>query len=101
VTTPVPGSIVATPEYGWEFGDGLTAMGPGVAYNPPDDPAQLPGKYLGPIWRKPGVKHVTLTVTWRVRFTLEGVTDVSLDPIVFSVGENKTVVTARAILVTR
>ena len=49
-----------------------------MAYQYPDDPAKLPGKYLGPGWRTGSTKHVTLTVTWRVRFMLEGLVDLSL-----------------------
>ena len=101
ITTPVPGTIVATPEYRWAFGDGQTAVGPGMAYQYPDDPAKLPGKYLGPVWRTGGTKHVTLTVTWRVRFMLAGLVDVPLEPIVFTGSEDKTVATARAVLVNR
>ncbi len=101
ITTPVPGSIVAVPEYRWDFGDGLTAVGPGLPYQAGDDPAKLPGKYLGPIWRTGGTKHVTLTVTWRVRFLLEGLVDVPLAPIVFTATEDKQVATARAVLVNR
>ena len=99
VTTPVPGSIVAVPEYRWDFGDGQTALGPGLQWSAPDDPNKLPGKYLGPVWRTSGIKHVTLTVTWRVRFQLEGVIDVPLEPIVFTATEDKQVMTARAVLV--
>ncbi len=101
VTTPVPGSIGAVPEYRWDFGDGQTALGPGLQWSAPDDPNKLPGKYLGPVWRTSGIKHVTLTVTWRVRFQLQGVIDVPLEPIVFTVTEDKQVMTARAVLVNR
>jgi hypothetical protein len=99
ITTPVPGSIVAMPEYRWDFGDGQTALGPGLQWSAPDDPNKLPGKYLGPVWRTSGIKHVTLTVTWRVRFQLQGVIDVPLEPIVFTATEDKQVMTARAVLV--
>lgn len=98
ITTPVPGSITATPEYQWDFGDGQSATGVGLAYQSPDDPNQLPGKYLGPVWKTPGVKHVTLTITWRVVFSMDGAT-VPLDPIVLTATEDKTVATARAVLV--
>jgi hypothetical protein len=72
-----------------------------MAYQYPDDPAKLPGKYLGPVWRTGGTKHVTLTVTWRVRFMLDGLVDVPLEPIVFTASGDKTVATARAVLVNR
>lgn len=101
ITQPAPGSITATPEYRWDFGDGQTALGPGLAYTPPDDPTRLPGKYLGPTWTTPGIKHVTLTVTWRVVFRLEGITSIPLDPIVLTATEDKHAVTARAVLVNR
>lgn len=101
ISTPVPGSIVAVPEYRWDFGDGLTAVGPGQPYQAGDDPAKLPGKYLGPVWRTGGTKQVTLTVTWRVRFLLEGLVDVPLAPIIFTATEDKQVATARAVLVNR
>ncbi len=99
-TLPVPGSISATPSYAWDFGDGLSASGAGTAYEDPDDPNRLPGKYLGPTWRTAGVKHVTLTVTWRVVFQLDG-ESVTLAPIVMTAHEEKTVATARGVLVTR
>lgn len=101
ITLPAPGTITATPDYRWDFGDGQGGTGIGLAYNPPDDPAKLPGKYLGPTWTTPGLKHVTLTVTWQVTFQLDGETSIPLDPIVFTATEDKQAVTARAVLVTR
>lgn len=67
ITQPVPGEIRATPAYTWDFGDGLTGVGPGLAYQAGDLPSKLPGKYLGATYRAAGVKHATLTVTWSVR----------------------------------
>lgn len=99
ITQPVPGEIRATPAYTWDFGDGLTGVGPGLAYQAGDLPSKLPGKYLGATYRAAGVKHVTLTVTWSVRFRLEGVLDVPLAPIVFTATQDKQVDTARAVLV--
>ena len=98
VSLPVPGAITATPTYAWNFGDGQAATGAGLAYQSPDDPNRLPGKYLGPVWRTAVVKHVTLTATWAVDFQL-GSETVSLAPIVFTATEDKTVATARAVLV--
>lgn len=82
------------------MGDGQSATGVGLAYQSPDDPNRLPSKYLGPVWRTPGVKNVTLTVTWSVLFSMNGV-NVPLDPIVFTATEDKTVATARAVRVNR
>ncbi|MEI2649178.1 MAG: hypothetical protein V9G15_09290 [Dermatophilaceae bacterium] len=42
---------------------------------------------------------MTLTVTWRVTFRLEGVIDVPLAPIVMTATEDKPIATARAVLV--
>jgi len=98
-TTPVPGRLVAVPEYTWDFGDGLTGMGPGLAYQPGDIPSKLPGKYLTATYRTAGAKSVVVTVTWRVRFVLEDVLDVPLAPIVFTAGETKEVAIAKAVLV--
>ena len=98
VSLPVPGALTATPTYAWDFGDGQAATGAGLAYQSPDDPNRLPGKYLGPVWRTAGIKHVTLTATWTVDFRL-GSETVPLAPIVFTATEDKTVATARAVLV--
>ena len=98
-TNPVPGEVRAVPEYSWDFGDGIKGMGPGTAFNPAILPSRNPGYYLGATYAKPGTKHVTLTVTWRVTFRLEGVTDVPLAPIVMTATEDKPIATARAVLV--
>jgi hypothetical protein len=42
---------------------------------------------------------VTVTVTWRVQFRLDGVLDVPLAPIVFTASADKVIATARAVLV--
>ena len=98
-TNPVPGEVRAVPEYSWDFGDGIKGMGPGTAFNPAVLPSRNPGYYLGATYAKPGTKHVTLTVTWRVTFRLEGVIDVPLAPIVMTATEDKPIATARAVLV--
>lgn len=99
ITAPVPGEVRAVPEYVWDFGDGLTGVGPGLAYQPGDLPSTVPGKYLGATYLTAGVKQVRLTVTWRVQFRLDGLIDVPLAPIVFTGTEAKVVATARAALV--
>ncbi len=99
ITTPVPGEIRAVPAYTWDFGDGLTGVGPGLAYQSGDLPSKLPGKYLGATYASGGLKHVVVTVTWSVQFRLEGVVDVPLAPIVFTASEDKQIATARAVLV--
>lgn len=99
ITQPVPGEIRAQPAYVWDFGDGLSGIGPGLPYEPGDLPSKLPGKYLGATYASAGTKHVTLTVTWSVHFRLEGVTDVPLAPIIFTAVADKDVATARAVLV--
>ena len=98
-TNPVPGEVRAVPEYSWDFGDGIKGLGPGTAFNPAILPSRNPGYYLGATYAKPGTKHVTLTVTWRVTFRLEGVIDVPLAPIVMTATEDKPIATARAVLV--
>lgn len=99
ITQPVPGEISAQPAYVWDFGDGLNGLGPGLPYQVGDLPSRLPGKYLGATYAIGGTKHVTLTVTWSVHFRLEGVTDVTLAPIVFTAAADKEIATARAVLV--
>lgn len=99
ITAPVPGEVRAVPEYVWDLGDGLTGVGPGLAYQPGDLPSTVPGKYLGATYLTAGVKQVRLTVTWRVQFRLDGLIDVPLAPIVFTGTEAKVVATARAALV--
>ena len=98
-TNPVPGEVRGVPEYSWCFGDGLKGMGPGTAFNPAVLPSRNPGYYLCATYAKPGTKHVTLTVTWRVTFRLEGVIDVPLALIVMTATEDKPIATARAVLV--
>lgn len=99
ITTPVPGSITATPSYRWDFGDGLGGLGPGIPYQRGDRPSRDPGKYLHAVYASTGTKHVTLTVTWAVTFRLEGVTEVALAPIVFTAWQDKPVMQARAVLI--
>ncbi len=98
-TTPVPGEVRAVPEYVWDFGDGLTGVGPGKPFDPGVLPSKNRGYYLGATYAKPGSKHVTVTVTWRVTFRLEGVTSVPLAPIVMTASEDKPIATAKAVLV--
>ena len=98
-TTPVPGEVRAVPEYAWDFGDGLTGVGPGKPFDPGVLPSKNRGYYLGATYAKPGSKHVTVTVTWRVTFRLEGVTSVPLAPIVMTASEDKPITTAKAVLV--
>ena len=98
-TTPVPGEVRAVPEYAWDFGDGLTGVGPGKPFDPGVLPSKNRGYYLGATYAKPGSKHVTVTVTWRVTFRLEGVTSVPLAPIVMTASEDKPIATAKAVLV--
>ena len=98
-TTPVPGEVRAVPEYVWDFGDGLTGVGPGRPFDPGVLPSKNRGYYLGATYAKPGSKHVTVTVTWRVTFRLEGVTSVPLAPIVMTASEDKPIGTAKAVLV--
>jgi len=98
-TTPVPGEVRAVPEYVWDLGDGLTGVGPGRPFDPAVLPSKNKGYYLGATYAKPGSKHVTVTVTWRVTFRLEGVTSVPLAPIVMTASEDKPIATARAVLV--
>ena len=98
-TTPVPGEVRAVPEYAWDFGDGLTGLGPGTPFDPEVLPSKSKGYYLGATYVKPGSKHVVLTVTWRVTSRLEGITSVPLVPIVMTASEDKLVATAKAVLV--
>ena len=98
-TTPVPGEVRAVPEYAWDFGDGLTGLGPGTPFDPEVLPSKNKGYYLGATYPKPGSKHVALTVTWRVTFRLEGITSVPLAPIVMTASEDKVITTAKAVLV--
>ncbi|MBK8757838.1 MAG: PKD domain-containing protein [Actinomycetales bacterium] len=98
-TTPVPGEVRAIPEYTWNFDDGRTGIGPGTPFTETHLPSRSPGYYLGATYTTPGTKHVTLTVTWRVTFRLEGVTDIPLTPIIMTATEDKQVATARAVLV--
>ena len=58
-----------------------------------------PEYYTGAKYTTAGTKHVTLTVTWRVTFRLEGVQDIPLQPIVMTASEDKQIATARAVLV--
>ena len=98
-TTPVPGEVRAVPEYVWDFGDGLTGVGPGKPFDPGVLPSKNRGYYVGATYAKSGSKHVTVTVTWRVTFRLEGVTSVPLAPIVMTASEDKPITTAKAVLV--
>ena len=98
-TVPVPGEVRAVPEYTWDFGDGIQGVGPGRPFTSSVLPSANPGYYTGATYSRPGMKHVTLTVTWRVTFRLEGVQDIPLDPIVMMASEDKQITTARAVLV--
>lgn len=97
--TGLRGGVSRARAYTWDFDDGLIGVGPGLAYQTGDSPSKLPGKYLGATYVSGGLKHVVLTVTWSVRFRLEGVIDVPLAPIVFTAAADKQIATARAVLV--
>ena len=96
---PVPGEVRAVPEYAWDFGDGIHGVGPGRPFTSSVLPSKNPEYYTGAKYTQPGTKHVTLTVTWRVTFRLEGVQDIPLQPIVMTASEDKQIATARAVLV--
>ena len=101
ITNPVPGSITATPEYTWDFGDDLSGVGPGRAYEQGIYPSDQPDYYLTATWNRPGIKKPTVTVTWKVRFRLEDAIDVDLAPIVFTSSANVRVATAASRLVNK
>ena len=96
---PVPGEVRAVPEYTWDFGDGIHGVGPGKPFTSSVLPSKNPEYYTGAKYTQPGTKHVTLTVTWRVTFRLEGVQDIPLQPIVMTASEDKQIATARGVLV--
>ena len=96
---PVPGEVRAVPEYTWDFGDGIHGVGPGKPFTSSVLPSKNPEYYTGAKYTQPGTKHVTLTVTWRVTFRLEGVQDIPLEPIVMTATEDKQIATARGVLV--
>lgn len=96
---PVPGEVRAVPEYTWDFGDGIRGVGPGKPFTSSVLPSKNPEYYTGAKYTQPGTKHVTLTVTWRVTFRLEGVQDIPLEPIVMTASEDKQIATARGVLV--
>lgn len=101
ITTPVPGTISAIPEYTWDFGDGLTGEGAGTPYIASVDPMKHPDSYLYAIYQSGGPKHITATLTWHVTFVLEGSTPVDLAPIVFNSTADVRVMTAKSRLVIR
>jgi hypothetical protein len=95
ITTPVPGTITATPDYSWDFDDGLTGVGPGTPYNPSVDPMKDPDNYLHAIYQTGGPKHIVATLTWDVTFLLQGTTPVDLAPIVAHPSVDIQVMTAK------
>lgn len=101
ITTPVPGSITAIPEYTWDFGDGLAGVGPGTPYDASVDPVESPDSYLYAVYVSGGPKHITATLTWHVIFALEGITPVDLAPIVFTSNADIRAMTAKSRLVVR
>jgi len=96
ITTPVPGTITAIPEYTWDFGDGLTGVGAGTPYLASVDPMKHPDSYLHAIYLKGGPKHITATLAWKVTFALQGTNPVDLAPIVFTNTTDIQVMTAKA-----
>ncbi len=94
ITAPVPGAITAAPEWVWTFPDTSQALGPGIAYDPAISPLRNPDAYVHTIYRSPGRQRVTLTLTWRVTFALQGVQDVDLAPITFTSMATTTAMTA-------
>ena len=94
-----PARSEPSPNTPGNFDDGRTGIGPGTPFTETHLPSRSPGYYLGATYTTPGTKHVTLTVTWRVTFRLEGVTDIPLTPIIMTATEDKQVATARAVLV--
>jgi len=96
ITTPVPGTITAIPEYTWDFDDDLTGVGAGTPYTASVDPAKHPDSYLHAVYLKGGPKHIVATLTWKVTFALEGTNPVDLAPIVFTNTTDVQVMTARS-----
>jgi hypothetical protein len=99
VTTPVPGSITAVPEWEWRFPDGSTGLGPGTPYDASVDPLVDPDHYVHTVYRTAGAQRVRMTLTWRVTFRLEDVLDVDLAPIAFTRTATTTALTAKNQLV--
>lgn len=94
VTAPVPGALTAVPEWVWTFPDTSQALGPGIAYDPTIDPLRNPDAYVNTVYPSPGPQTVTLTLTWRVTFALQDLTDVDLAPITFTNTATTTAMTA-------
>jgi len=81
LSDPIVGTATATPEFLWTFGDGAAAHGPGRPYDG-TSPTANPGYYVAHTYRGLGTPTVTLTVTWRVTFTIPGYPPVELTDVV-------------------
>jgi hypothetical protein len=84
INQPLPGHIVASPSYEWQWSNGERATGPGRAYDPSVSPVADPAAYAATTFTEPGEAQVSLTVTWSATFEVQGLPPVSLSPVVFS-----------------
>jgi hypothetical protein len=72
VTLPVPGRLVASPTYTWNFGDGQTATGGGTAYRPGVFPDANPAAYaVTHTYHQAGIVTVGVEANWQGRFEFE------------------------------
>ena len=81
LSDPIVGTATATPEFLWTFAPGAVAHGPGRPYDG-TSPTSNPGYYVAYTYRSLGTPTVSLTVTWRVTFTIPGYPPVELADIV-------------------
>jgi hypothetical protein len=99
ITQPLPGRITATPQYAWEWSNGVTASGPGRPYSPDLSPTTNPGSYVSSTYDRPGQARVTLTVRWNGQVSVPGVPPVDIDALVYTSSASVAVREARSVLV--
>lgn len=97
VTNPVPGQVTGTPDYSWDFGEGVTFEGAGRAYDG-TLPSAKPDYYIAHAYHTRGAKTVTLAVEWHGIFTVAGI-QVPLEPIELTYPNPVEIVEARSQLV--
>jgi hypothetical protein len=98
VTQPVPGHLEAHPTYEWDFGEGFSAIGVGIAYDG-TSPRERPDYYVSHAYTAPGRATVTLRVLWRATFTVAGIPPLTLEDLPRQTSQSVRVVEARSQLV--
>ena len=100
ITNPLPGSVQASPTYGWAWSNGTTNTGAGIGYDG-TSPTMNPGHYpVQSTYSGGGDESVDLQVTWSISLIVPGIPPITdIEPLVYEASEGFAVRSARTVLV--